>query len=393
MAYLFVGAGQAGCALVDSVFEVDRVSTLATPVAVNSTIRDLQNLSNVGQESWIGISQREGLVPGDEAGFEEKVSGGFGRDPKVADETASDLVSPLASAFAEQFGEGTPSFAFVFAGLGGGTGCGIAPHVAEAVTEFAGETTDVIAVAVLPNTSGDITRQNADDEETVSAGRQASNAVYGLDRLEDVVDGILLVDNQRLAYEEAAEGRFDDFNEYVAAGIRDLVSGPVLERIDPGAYEDFQPQTIDLQDVVTSLSVPDGTGYAAMGRSVVQTKSLPGYLVPFLGLGRQSVDGDTLAQLAISKRSVADLSPGLAKRAIGQIRAPAPYVTGDDYRIEISLVRSRLDSYCPEVNLGMMLTERNLASFTTLLTFEREDVDRIAQLESQAARHGPSTTV
>ena len=380
MAYLFVGAGQAGCALVDSVFDNERISTLATPVAVNSTARDLQNLSNVGSESWYGIAQGTGLVAGDTTGFEEQVQGGFGREPREADAVASDLVGPMADAFQEQFGEGTPSFAFVFVGLGGGTGCGIGPHVVEAIREFSGPETDVITVAVLPNTKGDV----REDDDTVSAVRQAENAVYGLDRLEPVSDGIVLVDNQRLAFEDAAEGRFGEFNEYVATGIVDLISGAVLERIDPGEYESFDPQTVDLQDVVTSLTLPDGTGYAALGRPVVRTRSLAGYFLPFVG--RQSVDGDTLADLAVTKRSVADLSPSLAKKAIGQIRAPERYVADDDYRIEVSVVRSRLDSYCSEVNMGLMLTERNLASFTTLLTFTRGDVDRIAELESLAAR-------
>jgi len=382
MAYLFVGAGQAGCALVDSVFDHERVSTLATPVAVNSTARDLQNLSNVGAESWYGIAQGTGLVAGDTAGFEEQVQGGFGREPEVADDVASDLVGPMADAFAEQFGEGTPSFAFVFVGLGGGTGCGIGPHVVEAIREFSGSNTDVIAVAVLPNTSGDVRQGEAD--ETVQATRQARNAVYGLDRLEAVVDGVVLIDNQRLAFEDAAEGRFGEFNDYVAAGIVDLISGAVLERIDPGEYESFDPQTIDLQDVVTSLTLSDGVGYAALGRSVVRTQSLAGYFLPFVG--SQAVDGDTLADLAVTKRSVADLSPSLARKAIGQIRAPERYVTDSDYRIETSVIRSRLESYCPEVNMGLMLTQRNLASFTTLLTFAREDVDRIGDLETLAAQ-------
>lgn len=387
MVYLFVGAGQAGSALVDAVFDHDRVSTLATPVAVNSTVRDLQNLSNVPQEAWYGISRGNGLVEGDTSGFEEQVTGGFGRDPKAADDVASGLVEPMARGFSEQYGDGTPPFAFVFTGLGGGTGCGISPHVVEAIRSFAGTETEIIAVTILPNTNGDVTQD--EDDESVSAVRQASNAVYGLDRLESLVDGIVLVDNQRLAYEDAAEGRFNEFNQYVASGIVDLISGPVLEQIDPGTHESFDAPMIDLQDVITALTLEDGTGYAALGRSVVRTKSLAGYILPYVG--KQAVDGDTLAELAIRKRSVADIQPSLARKAIGQIRAPSGYVTSTDYRIEVSVVRNRLDAFCPEINLGMMLTERNLASFTSLLTFAREDIDRIAELESLA--EGEDATV
>lgn len=364
----------------DAVFDHDRVSTLATPAAVNSTMRDLQNLSNVDRDAWFGVTLEGNLIEGTTAGFEEQVTGGFGRDPRTADDVGSGMIGEMAGQFDQTFGDGTPQFAFVFVGLGGGTGCGIAPHVADAITEFAGRDTKIITVAVLPNTKGDVAHG---DDESVSAVRQASNTVFGLDRIERVSDGVILVDNQRLAYEDAAEGRFSEFNDYIAAGIVDLISGPVLEQIDPGTYDSFDAPVIDLQDVVTALTLADGTGYATIGRSVVRTRSLAGYLVPFVG--KRSVDGDTLAQLAISKRSVADLPPSLAQKAIGQVRAPGEYVTPTDRRIEVSVIRSRLDSYCPEINLGMMLTERNLASFTTLLTYDREDIERISEIESLAA--------
>ncbi|MFB6126919.1 MAG: cell division protein FtsZ [Halolamina sp.] len=380
MPYLFVGAGQAGCAIVDAVFDHQRIAQLATPVAINSTIRDLQNLSNVDRDAWYGVASGEGLVPGTVPGFEEQVTGGFGRDPRAAADAVADAGPELRDAFAEQYGEDAPPFAFVFLGLGGGTGCGIAPRVAEAVKSFGGPSTDVIAVGVLPNTAGSTT-----DGDDASAVRQAENTVYGLDRLEDAVDGVVLVDNQRLAYEDAAEGRFSEYNEYVAAAIVDLISGPVLERIDPSSYEDLDAPVIDLQDVVTSLTLSDGgPGYATLGRSVTMTKSMLGYLLPFVG--NETVDGATLSRLAVSKRSVADIAPDDAIKAIGQVRAPARYITDDSYRIEVSMIRGLLDSYCPEVNIGMTLTERNLASFTTLLTFEREDVSRIQELEEIADR-------
>lgn len=387
MPYLFVGAGQAGCALVDAVFDHERVAQLATPITFNSTIRDLQNLSNIDREAWYGVAEGTGLVPGDTPGFEEKVTGGFGRDPERADEAISGQRQQLVDAYGEQFGEGSPPFAFLFLGLGGGTGCGIAPHLAEAIIAYAGESTDIIAVAVLPNTAGNVT---GDDEP--SATRQAANAIYGLDRLEEHVDGVVLVDNQRLAYEDAAEGRFSEYNEYVASAVVDLISGPILERIDPGKYDDLDAPVIDLQDVVTSLTLNDGwVGYAALGRSVTMTRSLSGYVLPFVG--KKSVDGATLSRLAVSKRSVEGITPADAVKAIGQIRAPAPYLIDDDYRIQISAIRNLLDSYCPEVNIGMTLTRRNLASFTTLLTFAREDVERLQEIEDLAVEHAEGVSI
>ena len=386
MPYLFVGAGQAGCSLVDSVFSHQRVAQLATPVAFNSTIRDLQNLSNIEREAWYGVSEGSGLVPGTTAGFEEEVTGGFGRDPEKADAALAGQQPQLVDAYQERFGDGAPPFAFLFLGLGGGTGCGIAPNLAEAIAEYGGPSTDIIAVAVLPNTAGQVT-----GDDGPSATRQAANAVYGLDRLEEHVDGVVLIDNQRLAYEDAAEGRFSEYNDYAASAIVDLISGPILERINPGEYDDLDAPVIDLQDVVTSLTLDDGgVGYAALGRSVTMTRSLPGYLLPFVG--RKSVDGATLSRLAVSKRSVEDVNPTDAAKAIGQVRAPAPYLVDDDYRIQVSVIRGLLDSYCPEVNIGMTLTKRNLASFTTLLTFAREDISRIAEIEDLAAEHATGVT-
>lgn len=373
------GAGQAGCAIVDSIFEHGRVGELATPIAFNSTIRDLQNLSNIDREAWYGVTEGRGLVPGDTAGFEEQVTGGFGRDPQKADNAIGSEVEQIATACSAQYGDGTPPFAFLFLGLGGGTGCGIAPYIAQAISNN-DSNTEIIAVGVLPNTAGQV------GEDGPSATRQSWNSIYGLRRLEEHVDGIILVDNQRLAFEDAAEGRFSEFNSYVAAAIVDLISGPILERIDPGRYDDLDTPVIDLQDIVTSLTLSGGrTGYAMLGRAVTQTRSLPGYILPYVG--NKSVDGASLSRLAVSKRSVENLSPEDAKKAIGQVRAPARYLTDDSYRIELSVIRGLLDSYCSEVNLGMTLTQRNLASFTTLLTYEKSDIPRIGEITRIAEDH------
>lgn len=383
MVYLFVGTGQAGSAIVDTIFEYRRLRMIASPLVFNSTIRDLENLSNVSPENWFGISDDVGIVPGTQPGFEERVTGGFGRNPRRADEVMSDTQGELVPMLRERFGDdGTVPFAFVFLGLGGGTGCGIAPHIAEAIRVYASGDVKIIAVGVLPNTEGPI---GTEDDE-VSAGRQARNTTYGLDRLEETVDGIVLVDNQRLAYEDAAEGRFAEYNEYVADAFIDLVSGPVLEGIDPGDYDDVDAPIVDLQDVVTSISFGDGSrtrpGYASIGRSVSMTKSLPGYLVPFIG--NKQVDGATLSRLATRKQTLSEVDVADARKAIGLIRAPPRYISNETYRIDVSVVRRYLQDHCSEVNLGMTLTERNLASCTTLFTFEREDVARLAEIETHA---------
>ncbi|MFC4407783.1 cell division protein FtsZ [Haloarchaeobius iranensis] len=497
MTYLFVGAGQAGSAIVDAVFEYTSDSTLglfggnditalAEPMVFNSTIRDLQNLSNVAESDQFGIAEQHGIVDGTTAGFEERVTGGFGRDPKEADEVMSEHADEVVDLLRRRFGSrdglatdgggpgwdeadrtddyddgwaeepadtrgdgweeepadsrddgwgdepadewaedtgggwedgevdrevenieaemsGEPrdateseeiQFAFVCLGLGGGTGCGIAPHIVDAIDEYTDGRASIVALAILPNTMGPMT--SGGDDEDGGAGRQAWNARYGLDRLEDKVDGIVLVDNQRISYQAAAESQFAEYNEYIAAGIYDLVAGPVLSGIDPSDYADIDTPDIDVQDIVTSLSFGVGgsdskAGYAALGRAATMTRSLSGYLVPFLG--KKAIDSAALVRLATSKQSVSDLDTADAQKAIGLVRAPSGYLAGGSNRIETSTIREYLQAQCAlqEVNLGVALNDRNLATVTTLLTYEREDISRIAEIEEKAAEYEERT--
>lgn len=404
MPYLFVGAGQAGSSIVDEVFAHNNMGKIATPVIFNSTIRDLNNLSNINRENWYGVAEDAGLVPGTTSGFEEQVTGGFGRNPVRADEVMSDHRSELDRTLRniltetddddEEEEEGPTRttetnvpFAFLFCGMGGGTGCGITPHIADAIDDYTDGSCQTIAVCVLPNTQGPVGQTDSDEE--ASPSRQAWNARYGLDRIEDAVDGIVLVDNQRLSYHEAAEGQFTDLNEYVASSLVDLVSGTVLEQIDRSEY-DVDPPIIDIQDIVTSLSFGIGTdeaetGYASLGRSVEMTKSLRGYLLPVLG--KQSVDASALAHLSDMKQSVSDIDTQEARKAIGLLRAPSRYVADTEYQVDTSKLRSYLTARCDEVNLGVTLTNRHLVSFTTLFTYRREDIDRLAEIESLATEY------
>lgn len=394
MPYLFVGAGQAGSAIVDEVFDHKDISKIATPLVFNSTIRDLQNLSNIDTDRWLGVADQHGLVQGGTAGFEEKVTGGFGRNPVQADEVAQanydDFVDELDAHLSVDGEDGGTEradvpFAFVFFGLGGGTGCGIAPHICRAISEYTDDRAGIIAVCVLPNTEGPV----GDDDTEVNASRQAWNSQFGLDRIENVADGIVLVDNQRLSYHEAAEGKFTEYNEYIASSIVDLVSGSALERIDRGQYE-VDPPIIDIQDIITSLSfdvqgINSEPGYASLGRSVMMTKSLRGYLLPFLG--KKEVDTASLSQLAGTKQTLADVDLDDTEKAIGLLRAPSRYIVDSEYRIDTSVLRRFLGSKCSEVNMGATLTQRNLASFTTLFTFRRENLSRIAEIEDLAAEY------
>lgn len=419
MTYLFVGAGQAGSAIVDALFEFTDdsllglfsspdISTLGTPLAFNSTIRDLENLSNIPESNQFGIAEQHGLIERSEPGFEEKVTGGFGRNPVKADEVMSQYDSEVQNILGRRFGGATANgadeeapddagtsidFVFLCLGLGGGTGCGIGPHLARQIKKYTDGHAQVIAIAILPNTGGAVETKDGDD---ASAGRQAWNARYGLNRLEDEADGIILVDNQRISYLDSSAGQFGQYNEYVAASLHDLITGPVFSDVDSGAVEGVDTPDIDIQDILTSLSFGVGTGgsqpgYAAIGRSVTMTKALSGYLLP--AVGKRDIDSATLSRLSASKQTLSSADSQEAQKAISLIRAPSSYLSDGKYSIETATVQQYLERSCAlsEVNLGIALSNRNLASLTTLLTYRREDVDRIDEIESIAETYEEET--
>ncbi len=430
MTYLFVGAGQAGGAIVDAIFEYTDdsmlglfestdISTLGRPLVFNSTMRDLQNLSNVPPEDQYGVAEQHGLVQGTEPGFEEMVTGGFGRNPVDADEVMAEHAPQIQTILSEKFDQSMATyesleaefngdeptveptgtgvqFAFLFLGLGGGTGCGIGPHLAREIKAFTDGRAKVVAVAVLPNTRGAGEGDDSDADAEISAGRQAWNARYGLDRLEEEVDGIILVDNQRISYLDSAGGEFGEYNDYVAAAIYDLVAGPVLSGIDPSVIDSIDTPDIDVRDIVTSLSFgvageETTPGYAAIGRSVTMTRSLPGYLLPFVG--KRDIDSAALSRLSAAKKTLAKADVGDAQKAISLIRAPKSNLSAGNHSVEIGTVKEFLEQSChlSEVNIGVAMSDRNLASVTTLLTYRRSDIDRIADIEEAADAYEDET--
>lgn len=416
MTYLFVGAGQAGSAVIDALFEFTDdsmlglfsspdISTLGTPIVFNSTIRDLENLSNIPEENQLGIAEQHGLVERSEPGFEEKVTGGFGRNPVKADEVMSQYDAEVEAALDRRFGDvttadpeaddedgvGTESIDFVFLclGLGGGTGCGIGPHLARQIKEYTDGHAKVIAIAILPNTAGSAATDSADGG---GAGRQAWNANYGIDRLEEEADGIILVDNQRISHLDSSAGQFSQYNEYVAASLHDLITGPVFSGVDASEVSGVDTPDIDVRDILTSLSFGVGSGdsqpgYAAIGRSVTMTHSLGGYLLP--AIGQQDIDSAALSRLSASKQTLAGADSAEVQKAISLIRAPSSYLTDGKYSVEMATVQQFLEESCSlnEVNLGIALSDRRLVSLTTLLTYRREDVARLNEIADIAANY------
>ncbi|MFB6091745.1 MAG: cell division protein FtsZ [Haloquadratum sp.] len=389
MQYLFVGAGQAGTQIVDQVFDHDNIDLRAEAMAFNSTIQDLERLNNIPQDRWYGVSRNQGLVHGTARGFEEQVTGGFGQTPEAADQVMEEHGEEVHRVLDDLYEEleadpSTLQYAFIFLGMGGGTGCGIAPHLARQIRSYSPSTMDIIAVSVLPNTQLVTQRENADEGAVEEQVKQCENTVFGLDNLEEEVESILLVDNQRLAMDVAQGNEYSDYNRYVADAFLDIVLGAERERTNVDL--DVQMQDVDLQDLIRFID-GDGfqAGYATLGRGVRQTSSLLGYLLPG-GVGRQPIRETGLIADAIDRQTLDGFSPTEADSAVAVAQAPA--WCWDEKELSLGTVYDELGYYCANVNAGWAVTSRNLASVTTAFGFDREDIDRLDEIERIAERGG-----
>jgi hypothetical protein len=445
MAYLFVGAGQAGSAILDSVFKYRNMGLIAHPLAINSTAKDLSNIRQIKRENWLGISEKMGIIDGTVSGFEEKVTGGFGKNPVRATEvlethysslletlkkritvetkvetkvkvkakkvkatteikcpschaivTSTDKMCPHCGA--ELSGEGTDErimiheelvtpFAFIFLGLGGGTGCGISPLIAKALKELSEQKMRIIAVVILP-----AAREALDVEGKIEYGdRQSWNANYGINQLKDYVDSFILVDNQKLAYRTDFESLYPEYNDYIATSIADLTAGILLENVDPSKYN-LNPPVIDINDIITATSFDTGgknpePGFAVLGRSSIMSRGLLQYFIP-IG-GHKKIDTLTLSRVAAEKLTVANINLANTHKNLALIRVPPYYLGSEDNRIDTKYIEDFMlsNSKLRECHLGISLTKRNLVSLTTLFTYKQEDLDRIKEIADLATKY------
>ncbi len=405
MAYLMIGSGQAGGAIVDSLFKYKYMNLIADPILINSTAKDLHNIKNIpDRNNWYGISQTHGLVSGKTQGFEEKVVGGFGKNPVRANDVLEQRYQSILDMFDERFKSKTHRkavdaeteetneksdipFAFLFFGLGGGTGCGISPIIAKALKEYTNNKVNIIAVGVLPATRRNIVKSNQTEDE--SSDRQAWNANYGIMRLKDVVSGFIIVDNQRISFESNMESMYLSYNDYIATCIADLISGLILERIDPKQYPELNPPVIDMNDVVTALSFDHKgkgrePGFATIGRACSITCDLLNYIIPLNK--NKKIDTLMLARLAAKKQSLANINLNECEKNLALIRAPPHYLKKSEIRINTRGIEEFMvkNSTLNECHLGVSLTKRNLVSLTTLFTFEKDKIQRLNEISRLA---------
>ncbi|MES2154605.1 MAG: hypothetical protein V4510_05660 [bacterium] len=414
---LLIGIGQAGGAIVDQMMDPQHFkhfSKAHKPLAINSTIKDLQSLKHIPRSNWLGLSETKGIVPGPTPGIESMVVGGFGKDPRLAQERIGKNMEALIAFFkdfaARETGAanltsktrnvatdgdewevteqdvGTIPDAVLFLGFGGGTGCGTAALIAKALREASAGRTTIIVVGILPAT------HEGSEDGARGTHRQAWNTIFALDELEKVADGFILVDNERLAYAGEVERLFPDFNAYVARAMADLLAAHLLDDLDLAKAGNMSLKVTDVRDIASAISFGTGDrgrrpGYASIGWAADTTRKYRGYLLP--GLGRRNVDCTALLEVALRKQSIQDVRPEEAQKNLGLVRLPLNLAKNPRFFPQTGQVEAKLGkmSRLQETHFGITIGRRPIVSVNTLLTFERKQLTRLQQISDLAMRY------
>ena len=129
-------------------------------IAINTDAQDLL-YTNADYKILIGRELTHGL--------------GAGSNPKVGEEAAKESESEIKKKL------GGSDMIFITCGLGGGTGTGAAPVVAEIAKKMGALT---IGVVTLPF--------------TIEGKKRIENSIYGLERMESIVDTLIVIPNDKL---------------------------------------------------------------------------------------------------------------------------------------------------------------------------------------------------
>ena len=129
-------------------------------IAVNTDAQDLL-YSNADQKILIGQELTQGL--------------GAGSNPRIGEEAARESEQEIKKKM------GSVDMVFVTCGMGGGTGTGAAPVIAQIAKK---QGALVVGIVTLPF--------------TIEGQKRIENAMYGLERLESVVDTLIVIPNDKL---------------------------------------------------------------------------------------------------------------------------------------------------------------------------------------------------
>lgn len=153
-----VGCGGAGNNTINRMWEVG-IKGCET-VALNTDAQDLL-YTNSDKKILIGRELTQGL--------------GAGSIPQVGEEAARETESEIRKAL-----QGA-DMVFITCGLGGGTGTGSAPVVAEAAKKNGSLTVGIVTIPF-----------------SMEGQRRYENAMYGLEKMENIVDTLIVIPNDKL---------------------------------------------------------------------------------------------------------------------------------------------------------------------------------------------------
>ncbi|PIN92141.1 cell division protein FtsZ [Candidatus Pacearchaeota archaeon CG10_big_fil_rev_8_21_14_0_10_35_13] len=172
----------------------------AEMIAINTDAQDLL-YSNADHKILIGRELTRGT--------------GAGSNPKIGEEAARESESEIKKKISGS------DMVFITCGLGGGTGTGAAPVVAELAKKQGALT---IGVVTFPF--------------TIEGNKRVENALYGLERLESIVDTLILIPNDKLlelAPELPLHTAFkiaDEILTNAVKGITELITKAGLVNLD-----------------------------------------------------------------------------------------------------------------------------------------------------------------
>jgi len=193
-----VGVGGAGNNTINRIAEIGIVG--ADTVAINTDAQDL--IATVAEKKiLIGRELTKGL--------------GAGADPKIGEEAAKETETEIKEALRDSH------MVFITCGLGGGTGTGAAPIVAD-ISKKMGILT--VAIVTLPF--------------TMEGAKRFENAMVGLEKLNDLVDTLIVIPNDKLielAPDLPLQTAFkvaDEILTNAVKGIAELITKPGLINLD-----------------------------------------------------------------------------------------------------------------------------------------------------------------
>jgi len=193
-----VGVGGAGNNTLNRIAEIGIMG--AETIAVNTDAQDL--LATLADKKiLVGKELTGGL--------------GAGSDPKVGEEAAKEQEADIKEAMRDAH------LVFITCGLGGGTGTGAAPIVAEVAKKMGILT---VAVVTLPF--------------TMEGHKRFENATYGLERMEQFTDTLIVIPNDKLielAPDLPLHTAFkvaDEILTNAVKGIAELITKPGLINLD-----------------------------------------------------------------------------------------------------------------------------------------------------------------